>query len=353
MHKGVTLMDFSTAGKKVLSNACTLLAVDSPSGYTDNVVAVAEDMARAAGFETRRPNRGGLIVHIPGRESGKKVALCSHIDTLGLMVRSITDKGELKFTKVGGPIVPTLDGEYCTVVTREGMKYTGTVLSLSPAVHVFPDSDSRPRDEENMAVRLDAVVHSKAEVEALGIMPGDFICIDTKTQVTETGFLKSRFIDDKGGSACLLTLLQLMQEQNLRPRYDTQFLLTVYEEVGSGGAILPSDIDELLAVDMGCVGLDMSCTEQQVSICAKDSAGPYDYGMVTRLVNLSRANSVDFAVDIYPRYTSDVTVAWKAGRDVRAALIGPGVCASHGMERTHRDGLLNTLKLAAAYLDCQ
>lgn len=346
-------MHFSSAGEAVLSNARALLAVDSPSGYTDDVVAVAEAMAQSAGFETRRPNRGGLIVRIPGREAGGPVALCSHIDTLGLMVRSITDKGELKFTKVGGPIVPTLDGEYCTVVTREGRRYSGTILSLSPAVHVFPDSETRTRDEENMAVRLDEVVHSREDVAQLGIAPGDFICIDTKTMVTESGFLKSRFIDDKGGSACLLTLLQLMKEQNLRPRYDTLFLLTVYEEVGSGGAILPDEVQELLAVDMGCVGLDMNCTEQQVSICAKDSAGPYDYGMVTRLVHLAKEHGVDYAVDIYPRYTSDATVAWRAGKDVRAALIGPGVSASHGMERTHRDGLVNTLKLCALYLDCQ
>ena len=346
-------MDFSSAGERVLANAQALLAVDSPSGYTDDVVDKAEGMARAAGFETDRPNRGGLIVSIPGREAGPTVALCSHIDTLGLMVRSITEKGELKFTKVGGPILPTLDGEYCTVVTRAGKRYSGTVLSLSPAVHVFPDSESRPRDEENMAVRLDEVVHSRADAEALGISAGDYICLDTKTVVTESGFLKSRFIDDKGGSACLLTLLQLMAEQKLRPRYDTLFLLTVYEEVGSGGAILPDEVRELLAVDMGCVGLDMNCTEQQVSICAKDSAGPYDYAMTSRLIDLARENGVDYAVDIYPRYSSDATVAFRAGKDVRAALIGPGVSASHGMERTHRDGLVNTLKLCALFLDVQ
>ena len=346
-------MDFTQAASMVLDNAKALLAVDSPSGYTDDVVALAQHLAQSAGFETGRPNRGGLTVRVPGREKGPTVALCAHIDTLGLMVRSITAGGELMFTRVGGPILPTLDGEYCTVVTRGGKRYTGTILSLSPAAHVFHDNATRARDEENMAVRLDEVASTKEAVEQLGIAPGDFICISPKTEVTESGFLKSRFIDDKGGSACLITLLQLMARQKLRPRYDTLFLFTVYEEVGHGGAILPPDVCELLAVDMGCVGLDMSCTEQQVSICAKDSGGPYDYGMVSRLVELSQQHGVDYAIDVYPYYSSDATVAWRAGRDVRAALIGPGVHASHGMERTHRDGLLNTLKLAALYLDCQ
>lgn len=346
-------MNFSTASDRILQNAAALLGQDSPSGFTRDAVALAEGIAQSAGYETSRPNRGGLMVHIPGREAGTTVALCAHIDTLGLMVRSIAEDGSLRFTKVGGPVLPSLDGEYCTVVTRAGKRFSGTVLSLSPAAHVFPDSASRVRDEENMYVRLDEVAHTKEEVRALGIAPGDYICIDPKTVVTESGFLKSRFIDDKGGSACLLTLLELMAEQKVRPKHDALFLFTVYEEVGHGGAILPPEASELLAVDMGCIGADLACTEQQVSICAKDSAGPYDYEMVSRLIALADGAKLDYAVDVYPYYSSDAAVAWKAGRDVRAALIGPGVHASHGMERTHRDGLLNTLKLCALYLDCQ
>ena len=114
---------------------------------------------------------------------------------------------------------------------------------------------------------------------------------------------------------------------------------SVYEEVGHGGAGIPA-CDEVLAVDMGCVGLDMSCTEYDVSICAKDSGGPYDYEMVSRLVALAKDHGVSHAVDIYPMYSSDVTVAWRAGHDTRGALIGPGVSASHGMEPvsyTHLD----------------
>ena len=278
------------------------------------------------------------------------MGLCAHIDTLGLMVRSITDDGMLMLTKVGGPILPTLDGEYCRIYTRDGKKYTGTILSLSPAAHVFDDAATRPRDEKNLAVRIDEKVKSKADVEALGIAAGDFVCIDPKTTVTESGFLKSRFIDDKGSAACLLTLLALMKEQGLAPSYDTQICFTVHEEVGHGGATLPA-VDELLAVDMGCIGEDLSCTEYQVSICAKDSAGPYDYDMVTRLIQLAKANGVDYAVDIYPHYSSDVSVAWKTGMDAKGALIGPGVHASHGMERTHFDGMKATIDLAGLYLE--
>ena len=203
-----------------------------------------------------------------------------------------------------------------------------------------------------MAVRIDEKGRSAADVAALGIEVGNYVCLDPKTTVTPSGFLKSRFIDDKGSAACLRTLLKLMKDAGTRPRYDTEIHFTVYEEVGHGGATIPAGLDELLAVDMGCVGSDLTCTEYQVSLCAKDSAGPYDYEMVCRLVELAKKNGVDYAVDVYPHYSSDVAVAWKAGGDMKAALIGPGVHASHGMERTHFDGMRETIKLIALYLEC-
>ena len=334
----------------LMNTARRLLAADSPSGFTQQAAAVVEQIAEELGYPVRRTNKGNVILSVRGRERGKTVGLCAHIDTLGLMVRSITADGMLMTTRIGGPILPTLDGEYCRIHTRDGRIYTGTILSLSPAAHVFDDVLTRPRDEKNLAVRIDEVVEDRAGVEALGIAPGDFVCIDPKTVVTDSGFLKSRFIDDKGSAACLLTLLRLMHIAGQRPRYDTEVCFTVHEEVGHGGATLPQ-VDELLAVDMGCVGDDLSCTERQVSICAKDNGGPYDYGMVTRLVELARANAIPYAVDIYPHYSSDITVAWHAGIDARGALIGPGVHASHGMERTHFEGMKATIDLTALYLE--
>ena len=345
-------MDVNSRKEFLMETARALLTTDSPSGFTYRVVELAEGMVREMGYAARRTNKGNLIVSVPGREQGKRVGLCAHIDTLGLMVRSVTDKGMLMITRIGGPQLPTLDGEYCTIYTRDGRRYTGTILSLSPAAHVHDDAATRPRDEKNMAVRIDERVSTAADVAALGIRAGDFVCIDPKTVVTESGFLKSRFIDDKGSASCLLTLLKLMADAGVKPRYDAEIHLTVYEEVGHGGATIPWALDELLAVDMGCVGLDLTCTEEQVSICAKDSAGPYDYDMVSRLVALAKEGGVDYAVDVYPHYSSDVAVAWKAGSDAKAALIGPGVQASHGMERTHFHGMRETIKLISLYLEC-
>lgn len=343
-------MNFDQYKDYLVQTATTLLSIDSPSGFTEKATDYILETAKNLGYSVRRNNLGNVYVTIDGENNDDAIALSAHVDTLGLMVRSITADGHLMVTPVGSPIFPTLDGEYCKIYTMEGKVYTGTILSLSPAIHVHKDASTRTRDAENMAVRIDEVVHSKEDVMSLGIRTGDFVCYDPKTTYTESGFFKSRFIDDKGCAALLITLMKIMKDYNLKPAKKTYLCFVTHEEIGYGGSTFPSDISEALIVDMGCVGEDLSCTEEQVSICSKDSVGPYDYNMNKKLVELSKKHDIDAVTDIYPQYGSDAAAMWKAGYDVRAALIGPGVHASHGMERTHIKGFLNTLKLICAYL---
>lgn len=343
-------MELSINKEYVLNTAKELLQFHSPTGFCFDIMETIAERAKNFGYAFETNNKGCGIITIPGKSNEKVVGLSAHVDTLGAMVRSITSDGKLKFTLLGGPIVPTLDSEYCKIRTREGKIYTGTFLSTSPAIHVFADSTTKKRDPENMEIRIDEVVKSKEDVEKLGICPGDFVFIDPKTTVTESGFLKSRFIDDKGSVACLMGLLELMSREKITPNYTTKILISTYEEVGHGASSIPSDITEMISVDMGCIGDDLSCTEYDVSICAKDSGGPYDYNMVTKMVNLSKENNLKYAVDIYPMYGSDVGAALRGGNNIRGALIGPGVHASHGMERTHYSALENTIKLVYLYL---
>lgn len=343
-------MNFNINKKYLLSTAKEILEFNSPTGFCFEIMDKIEEIVKPFGYKFERNNKGGGIITIPGKSNEKVIGLSAHVDTLGAMVRSITSSGTLRFTLVGGPIVPTLDSEYCKIRTRDGRIYDGTFLSTSPAAHVYEDSKSKKRDSNNMEIRIDEVVKNKDDVEELGICPGDFIFIDPKTTITESGFIKSRFIDDKGSVASLMALLEGLHSQDITPKYTTKILISNYEEVGHGTSYIPDDITEMIAVDMGCIGDDLSCTEYDVSICAKDSGGPYDYNMVTDLVNLAKDNAISYAIDIYPMYGSDVGAALKAGNNIRGALIGPGVHASHGMERTHYSALENTIKLLALYL---
>ena len=343
-------MELSINKKYILDTAKEILEFDSPTGFCFEIMDVIKSIAEGFGYGFETTNKGCGIISIKGKSEESVIGLSAHVDTLGAMVRSITKDGKLKFTLLGGPIVPTLDSEYCRIRTREGKIYTGTFLSTSPAAHVFEDSSSKSRDPKNMEVRIDENVKSKEDAQKLGICPGDFIFIEPKTTITESGFIKSRFIDDKGSVACLMGLLELFSREKIVPKFTTKILISTYEEVGHGASYIPSDITEMIAVDMGCIGDDLSCSEYDVSICAKDSGGPYDYNMVTNLVNLAKDNELKYAVDIYPFYGSDVGAALKGGNNIRGALIGPGVHASHGMERTHYSALENTVKLLYLYL---
>ena len=323
---------------------------DSPTGYTFNVISLIKDYIDSFGYQSKLMNNGALEVTIPGNDHSKLVATSAHCDTLGLMVRSIKGNGRLALTKLGGPSTPTLDGEYCKIYTRDGKVYKGTILSTSPAVHVYKDANTKSRDIDELEVRIDEMVNSKDDVIKLGIQNGDIVCYDTKFEITDSGFLKTRFIDDKASVVVLIMLLKYMSDHKIEMKYDTKIYFVVYEEVGHGASMVDKNIDEFVTLDMGCIGLDLAGNEYAVSICAKDSGGPYDYELTTRLINLAKENNIDYTIDIFPFYGSDIGAASSAGVDFKGALVGTGVSASHGMERTHIKGIENTLKLIYKYL---
>ena len=265
------------------------------------------------------------------------------------MIRSISSDGKIKFTSIGGPSWPTLDGEYCTIKTRDNKEYTGTFLSTSPAVHVYKDANTKARNPESMYVRLDEVVKNKEDVQKLGIGVGNFIFIDPKTTITKSGFVKSRFLDDKINVASIFGLIKYLKENDITPTHTLKFIISTYEEVGHGASYIP-ELDEMIAVDMGCIGDDLTCTEYDVSICPKDSSGPYNYELTNKLISLAEENKISHAVDIYPYYGSDVSAANRGGNDFKGALMGPGVHASHGMERTHIEGIEATIELLLNYV---
>lgn len=327
-----------------------LVNIPSPTGFCKNVISHIENIVKEYGFKYEKNNKGNLIIEIEGCDNSYCIGIPVHVDTLGAMVRSINSDGTIRITTIGGNMFSTLDGEYCNIHTRSGKVYTGTVLSTSPSVHVFPDAAKKERTEENMMVRLDEIVQNKEDVLKLNIMTGDFISIDPKFQITESEYIKSRYLDNKAGTTCAISLLEIFKRLDIKPKNKVKIIISTYEEVGHGCSNIPGDIDELIGIDMGCIGLDLSCTEQDVSICVKDSSGPYDYDITSKLIDFAKKHAIRYAVDVYPMYGSDVSASLRGGNNIKGGLIGPGVSASHGMERTHVEGLINTIKLIFAYL---
>ena len=296
-----------------------IFLTDSPSGYDVEVNKVIINILLKLGYEYEVLNKNTIVVKVEGHDNSKIVATSAHADTLGLMVRSINSDGTLNVTNVGGPLAPTLDGEYCKIQTRFGSCYTGTILSKSPSVHVYPDSKSMPRDFEHLIVRIDEVVKNKEDVLKLGINNGDYVFIDPKTTITKSNYLKSRFIDDKASVCLLLGVLKELKEKKVKPHYMTYFYFVHQEEVGHGASALAKNISEFVTCDMGCVGLDLAGNEEACSIAAKDSGGPYSYELTNKLIKLAKENNINYVVDIFPFYGSDVGAAWRAGIDCQGA----------------------------------
>lgn len=324
----------------------TLTAIPSPSGYTKNATDYLMKLLQDMGYEPKLSRKGNVFVTLGG--DGEPLVLAAHVDTLGAMVRSIKDNGRLRPTTLDGHVWSTADGENCTIHTRDGKVYTGVVLNTEPSAHV---ADKKVETlEENMEILLDEPVSTKAETLALGIQTGDIIAMDPRTVITESGYIKSRFLDDKLSASILLGIAKIVKDESLSFHRKVSLLFTVYEEVGHGGSFVPEDTTEMISVDMGCVGADLGCTERMVSICAKDSGGPYNYDLVTELSNIAKEEQLDYAIDVYPHYGSDVEATLHAGYDIRHGLIGPGVYASHNYERSHLDGVKNTFLLLTTYI---
>ncbi len=332
--------------------AAALLAIDSPAGFTARAAAWVRSAFSSLGFDARITHKGGVLIDLGGKDSENALLLEAHTDTLGGMVAQIKGNGRLKLTKIGGMRAENGEAENVRVYTREGCIFEGTLQLSNASVHVNPDYKTAKRDFDTTEIVLDEDVRSAGDVRKLGIEVGDFVCFEPRTRRTSSGYVKSRFLDDKLSVGILLGFAKYLSDNRVSLGRRTYIHVTVYEEVGHGGAAsVPDGVTEAISVDMGCVGDGLTCTEKQVSICAKDSAGPYSYEVVGKLIAAAKASGADYAVDVYPFYSSDVDVTLGAGFDIRHGLIGPGVYASHGYERSHMDGIFNTLKLLCGYLE--
>ncbi len=330
---------------------CALLSIDSPSGYTGAAAQWVKSAFEALGFTATLTNKGGVLADLGGEDSENGLLLAAHADTLGAMVSGIKGNGRLKLTPLGGMNANNAETENVRIHTRDGRIIEGTAQLSNASVHVNGEYSNAKRSFDNVEVVLDEDVSTSEDVKKLGIGVGDIVCFDPRTRRTDSGYLKSRFLDDKLSVGILLGFAKYVSDNNLPLPRRTWIHVTVYEEVGHGGsASVPAGVTEAISVDMGCVGDGLDCTERKVSICAKDSGGPYTYELVSALIAAAKSAGADYAVDVYPYYGSDVEATLRAGADIRHGLIGPGVYASHGYERSHMDGITNTLKLLESYL---
>jgi putative aminopeptidase FrvX len=312
---------------------------------------VEKELAAYPFLGSKRTRKGELVVTWPGQSDDAPRALTAHADTLGAMVKEIKPSGRLKLTKIGGYAWNTVEGEGCWVLTADGRRVRGSLLLDKASAHVHSTAvNETKREDDNMEVRLDARTASAVETEGLGVRVGDFVTFDPRVEVTE-GFVRSRHLDDKACVAALVAAIKSLAESGQSPAQTVYFHISNYEEVGHGAAAgIPSDVAELVAVDMAVVGAGQESDEFHATLCTKDSGGPYHFALNNKLRALAEKNNIPYKTDVYPFYGSDGEAFWRAGGDVALSLIGPGIDASHNYERTHLDSLVATTNWVMAYL---
>ncbi len=327
-----------------------LLRTRSVSGNTFLAVEIVRSRLEALGLEVKQTNKGSILATLEGTTTDSAV-ISAHIDTLGAVVSKVDPGGTLRYRCVGGFTPGSIEGEYCLVETFQGNMIPGTILFSKTSVHAFGrDKCEAKRTHGEMYVRLDQDVRSLEDVKDLGISVGNYIHFSPRAQYLDTGYVKSRHIDDKAGVTVLVGVAENLIRQKVKPQRNIHFLFTVHEEVGHGAAgWLPDNVSDFLAVDMGVCGPDQTSDEHRVTICAADSSGPYNYELTKHLINLAEINEIPFAVDTFPFYGSDAGAALRMGLDARHALVGPGVDASHAIERTHQDGIKATMDLVTIF----
>ncbi|MDA0711534.1 MAG: M42 family metallopeptidase [bacterium] len=329
----------------------SLLEIPSPTGDTGAALDFCARSLADWPLQAVMTEKGVLTATWQGRHQDRPRAVTAHVDTLGAMVKEIKSNGRLKLTNLGGLNWASVECETVSVFTTSGARIPGSIMPVKASSHVHGSAASEEkRDATSLEIRLDEATGSAGETEALGIQVGDFVYIDPRV-VRHNGFIRSRFLDDKACVACMVAAIKALLDAGLAPIQRTTFHFSNYEEVGHGGAAgFPGDIVELLTLDMAAVGEGQTSTERAVTICTKDTGGPYHLGFKNRLIGLAAAEKIDYRLDIYPHYGSDGEALWRSGADVAVALIGPGIDASHSYERTHETALIETTRLLIAYL---
>jgi len=328
-----------------------LLNTPSPTGDTEYAVSFVQGELESLGVPTERTVKGALVANMEGLRHDKPRALSAHVDTLGAMVAEIKPSGRLRLRALNGLMWPTVESEGVYIATRSGRQVRGSLVLVNGAAHVNRLASTTERNADTLEVRLDERTNRAEETRLLGVEVGDFVSFDPRCEVSDSGFIRSRFLDDKACVACALAAIKAVRDADITPSQRTSFLVSNFEEVGHGGFDgLPPDLHEYLVLDMACIGQGLRGDEFHCSVCVADGGGPYSKGLTDKVRDLAERAGIDLIPDIYPYYGSDGGVYWRSGGRGQVALIGPGVDTSHGYERTHLDALLDTAKLITEYL---
>ncbi len=328
-----------------------LLAIPSPTGYTDTVVRYVSRELERLDLSVEITRRGAIRAVRQGSRRWPARAIITHLDTLGAQVKRLKGNGRLELVPIGHWSARFAEGARTTIHSERGT-YRGTILPLKASGHTYNDEiDQLPVGWSYVELRVDALARRQQDLVQLGIDVGDIVAIDPAPEFLDNGFIVSRHLDNKAGVAVALAAIEALQREKSVTPVDIHFLFSVAEEVGVGAAaVLTPDVAAMVTIDNGTTAPGQNSDEFGVTICMADQSGPFDWHLTKKLIKLCRETDIRYQKDIFRYYRSDSASAIEAGHDVRTALITFGVDASHGYERVHTHALRSLAELVTAYV---
>ena len=346
-------MNYDIDKDYLLDTLRACVEVESPVGYYPEAHAWLRETLAQMGYEMTVDNNATAYVRVPGKSAEKTVCLGAHLDTIGLVVRGFNADGTLRVRQLGGINYHSIEGETCLVHCRDGRSVAGQVICDHHSVHVWGEAKTDERTEDTMSVSLVADVSCPEDARTLGVTEGAVVGIDPHFESFDNGYVISRHIDDKAAVAVLLDVLRWLAQTGETPAYDTLFAFPIYEEIGRGGSWVPAEVDEYVAVDITLIGPDYADSdEHSVGVICSDAKGPYDWDLTNTLIACAKSACTQgrWNTQVCFHYSTDANAAALHGNNVAAGAFGMACLNTHGRERCHMDAIVETERLARAYV---
>ena len=312
----------------MLNTVKTLCSLSGVSSWEDEVRAYLMEQARPYADEMRVDAMGSLIIFKRGaKATGNKLMLCAHMDEVGVIIKSITDDGYLKFACVGGIDRRVLIGKKLLL----GPNKVRGVIGLKAYHMVSAEEEKKTPKLEDYYIDIGA--SDKEQAEKL-VEQGDVGVFDSDCVEFGDGMLKAKAIDDRVGCAVLLKLLQRDLPM------DCTVAFTVQEEVGTRGAFGAafSVTPEIALVLEGTTAADSPATEPHRQVCAPgkgpvipfmDGGSIYDRALFERLRDLAEANGIPWQTKHYISGGTDAAAIQRTKAGVRVCAISAAVRYLH------------------------
>lgn len=301
-----------------------LSSLHAPTGKEGAVADYMEKHLKKCGFKVERDILGNVIAR---KGSGRKILVAAHMDEVSLSVLGVTDKGFLKFVKIGG----LYDGSLGTQRVRVHAKTPVPGIIGIKAPHLMKEEEIKAL-QKSEDLFIDIGAKDKKQVAKMGIRPGTHVTFESDFVELANELVTGKAFDNRAGCAIMLKLA----EEAKHPGCELCLVGTVREETGLWGAgtsIFGIKPDLAIALDV-CMssGTPDVCAEKvPVELNKGPAIGVIEAGgrglimedkLIEWIESVAKKNGINYQFEVSERGASDASRMQYACEGFLVASIG-------------------------------